>query len=234
MAISPPISLLPPDGGAGATRPETPAERVRPRSSDGQILTGFLSLIVGALSLALVLTGYLSGNDIVPLLVVSGSGLLVASVWYARTSLFRYSVFFGAYGGFFTTYALIQLGITNRWYEIPIEDLTHVVATYVSIWFVLFLITAWAVRFMSMTLSGILLATDIGIALLLGANLLGSLTLLQWASLPIFLVAALSIGCLSPLLRDRRKAADAILHDRRASGSGPLGSRAVAPDADSD
>jgi hypothetical protein len=55
-------------------------DRRRPQATDGQTLTGFSCLIIGSLSLAFVLTGYLSGNDVVPLLVTSGTGLVGCSI----------------------------------------------------------------------------------------------------------------------------------------------------------
>src|SRR5580658_721488 len=178
----------------------------RPRSSDGQTFTGFTCLIISTISLGGVLVGYLSGNDVVPFMILSGSGLLVTSVWYSRTKLFRLSLFFGSYAGFIATYALIQLGLTNRWYGIPIEDLTHLVSTYFAIWFVIFLIVAAAMRFVSPMLTTMLLATDAGIALILLANIRGSLGLLSVAAVPILLLPVLSVGFLiTTTLKDRRK-----------------------------
>lgn len=182
-------------------------DRRRPQATDGQTLTGFSCLIIGSLSLAFVLTGYLTGNDVVPLLVTSGTGLVGCSVWFAHSSLFRYSMFFGAFAGFYDTYALIQLGITNHWFGIPIQDLTHLVSSYVSIWFMIFLIVAWAVRFMSKLLVCIVLAIDASVAMILVANLLGSLKILDFASFPTFGVGVFSVIFVMTTLKDRRKGA---------------------------
>lgn len=178
----------------------------RPRSSDGQTFTGFTCLIIATISLGCVLVGYLSGNDVLPLLITSGTGLIVASVWYAKTKLFRLSLFFGSFAGFIYTYALIQLGITNGWYGVPIQDLTHLVSTYFAIWFVIFLIVAAAMRFVSPLLTSMLLVTDAGIALILLANVRGSLDLLTSAGAPVFALPLLSLIYLSTTtLKDRRK-----------------------------
>jgi uncharacterized protein len=116
-------------------------------------------------------------------------------------------MFFGAFAGFYDTYALIQLGITNHWFGIPIQDLTHLVSSYVSIWFMIFLIVAWAVRFMSKLLVCIVLAIDASVAMILVANLLGSLKILDLASFPTFGVAIFSVIFVMTTLKDRRKGA---------------------------
>jgi hypothetical protein len=195
------------ESGIGIEPTDAPGERwERPTSSDGQTFTGFTSLTISTVLLGSVLVGYLSGNDVVPLLIISGAGLLITSAWYARTKLFRLSLFFGSFGGFIYTYVLVQLGITNRWYGIPIQHLTHLVSTYFSIWFVVFLIVAVAMRFMSMLLTSVLLVTDLGVACILLANVRGSLDLLTVASVPFFMVPLLCIYYLSTTtLKDRRK-----------------------------
>jgi hypothetical protein len=191
-----------PKGGINAGPQSWP----RPHSSDGQTFTGFTCLIIATISLGCVLVGYLSGNDVLPLLLTSGTGLIATSVWYAHSKLFRFSLFFGSFAGFVYTYALIQLGITNGWYGVPIQDLTHLVSTYFAIWFVIFLIVAAAMRFMSPLLTSMLLVTDAGVALILLANVRGSLDLLTSAAAPVFALPLLCLIFLSTTtLKDRRK-----------------------------
>src|SRR5665213_37490 len=179
---------------------ETEAEEIQDllaydnfRTSDGQALLGFSSLVIGAVSIGCVFFGVLKGNEIVPMLLISSVGLFVSSFWYMRSARYEHAWIFGSFAGFNGTYALLQLGVTNGWYGIPVQDLTTVVTIYVAIWLALFALVVFATPKMPFTSRGLLLSAEIGLVILLVANVRASLSLLRWASLPTFFIALMSL-----------------------------------------
>jgi hypothetical protein len=147
-------------------------------------------VIIGTAALAGVLSGYLRGDDITPVLITMGGGLFATALWWALSRHYLEAWVFGALSGFNLTYALLQLGITNRWYGIAIDDLANVVSFYVATWMFLFTIMGIAVVRTSKGMGISLLAIDAALGIVLAANLRDSLVLLHWAALPLVLVVA--------------------------------------------
>jgi len=180
----------------------------RYRASDGRTLIGFSTLVLGALALGFVFTGTITGNEVVPILITSGIGLLAAAAWYAAVGQYSYSLVFVAFAGFNGTYAFLQLGVTNNWYGIPIQDLTNVVSVYVAIWLMIFVLITLAVLASSAwLLSLIMIAGNASLGFVLAANLIGSITLLHWASAAAFLDALLGTASVVGIIRGWRKRA---------------------------
>jgi hypothetical protein len=115
------------------------------RLSDGQTLTSLSCVIIGSTVLAAVLAGYLKGDEVTPILITVSGSLFVISIWWAQTKHYQEAWVFGSMAGFDATYALLQLGVTNRWYGIPIQDLANVLSIYIVTWIFLFAILAYAV-----------------------------------------------------------------------------------------
>ena len=102
--------------------------------------------MLGSLALGFVFFGDVTGNEIVPLMVASGLGLLATSISYSLAHEYQTSSVFAALSGFSVTYAFLQLGVTNNWFGIPIQDLTNVVSVYVVVWFTIISVICYATR----------------------------------------------------------------------------------------
>lgn len=181
------------------------------RASDGRTLIGLSTLVLGSMALGFVFAGFISGNEVVPILLASTFGLTGAGAAYAWVRQYAYSLVFVAFAGLNGTYALLQLGVTNNWYGIPIQDLSNVVSVYIAIWLVVFAIIGCAeVASAAWRLAVIVVVAVVALALVLAANLMGSITLLRWGSLGAFLDASVGAGLLFEVILGWRRRA--VLH----------------------
>lgn len=171
------------------------------RLSDGQTLTSLSCVIIGSTVLAAVLAGYLKGDEVTPILITVSGSLFVISIWWAQTKHYQEAWVFGSMAGFDATYALLQLGVTNRWYGIPIQDLANVLSIYIVTWIFLFAILAYAVLRESKAMSAMLLAVIASLAIVLAANLVDSLAVLRWGALPLLVVICLSTYSMVQIVR---------------------------------
>jgi GPR1/FUN34/yaaH family len=194
--------------------------RRRYRTSDGQTIIGYTSSILGALSLGGVLLGYLRGSEIVPMFLVAAFGQIAATGWCAIDRKFQVATIFATLAGFNLSYALLQLGVTNDWYSIPIQDMTNVLNFYSIIWITIFTLLSLVALNASVGAFFIFIAMDAALALMVSANALGSLLLLRWSATPIGLVIVISAGFIAHVMWGwhRRKLADAARSLAAASG----------------
>jgi len=191
----------------------------RYRSSDGQTLIGFSSMILGAIGIGIVLLGWARGNEIVPVLLVSGGGLLIAAAWCGVDKRYPWVAVFGAFAGFNLSYAFLQLGVSNNWYSIPYQDLSNVVTVYSIIWIAVLIMLSFFALQAAMGAIVIFAAAAASLVIVAIANAIGSLTLLKWAALPAALIIVMSATFLEKVLwgwhlRNQAEAA-------RASGAEP-------------
>jgi hypothetical protein len=162
-------------------------------------------VIVGAGALTSVLAGYLQGADIAPILVTTGGGLFAVSIWWALSGKYLEAWIFGSLAGFNVSYALLQFGISNGWYGIPFQDLANVVSIYVATWLFLFVILTLAVSRESAGMTVALFCMISALALVLTANLKGSVQILHWAAFPLVLVIAVATLYILQILNGWRK-----------------------------
>ncbi|HXC78717.1 MAG TPA: GPR1/FUN34/YaaH family transporter [Candidatus Acidoferrum sp.] len=187
------LASAPPAGGATLRSGRASGQR-RYRTSDGQTIIGYASAIIGALCLGTVLLDFLRGSEIVAMFLVSSGGLIVATGWCAYEKKFQTATIFGTLAGFNLSYALLQLGISNGWYSIPIQDLTNVLTFYSIVWIVIFALLSFVALNSSAGAFALFLCIDMSLGLVVGANSTGSITLLRWAAVPDGIVILISVG----------------------------------------
>jgi succinate-acetate transporter protein len=166
----------------------------RYRNSDGQTIIGYTSNIIGSLSLGAVLLDYLRGSEIVPMFLVSSIGLIVATAWCAYDRKFQTATIFGSLAGFNLSYALLQLGVSNGWYSIPIQDLSNVLTFYSIAWIAIFTLLSLVALNSSVAAFLLFLAVDVSLGLVAAANMTGSIDLLRWSAAPVAVIIAISVG----------------------------------------
>ena len=162
-------------------------------------------VIVGAAALASVLAGYLQGADIAPILITTGGGLAATSIWWAISGNYVEAWAFGTFAGFNLTYASLQIGITNGWYGIPVQDLANVVSVYVAAWLFLFTILAIVVSHELMQLAAAMMVVNCTLSIILTANLMNSIEVLRWAAIPMVALIVLSAVDILQVLRGWQK-----------------------------
>jgi succinate-acetate transporter protein len=99
---------------------------------------GLPAFVVGSIALGLALVGYVSpaaGGSAVPIiLMATGLGLLVSTVWAAALGQTIVACIFGLFAGFWLSYAVLVIGLNHNWFAIPADDVTHTVALFQISW----------------------------------------------------------------------------------------------------
>jgi succinate-acetate transporter protein len=151
------------DGSTGSVTRDVPAPRVPAESLPEAVaaapepapvgdpgVIGLPAFLAGAIALALVLVGFVpaaaAAASIPIILTATSVGLLVATIWAARLGQNAVAGVYGAFFGFWLSYAALVLGLGHNWFAIA----TGVAARSQE----LFLI-AWLVIFALLTLGGL-------------------------------------------------------------------------------
>ncbi|SNS89701.1 GPR1/FUN34/YaaH family transporter [Rhodococcoides kyotonense] len=114
-------------------------------------LIGVPTFLVGSIALGLVLTGYVpaaaTGASIPIILAATGIGQLVAAVWAASRDQNAVASVFGIFTGFWLSYAVLVLGLTNDWFGITADDAVGTQKLFLLTWLaVIVLLTVASVR----------------------------------------------------------------------------------------
>ena len=148
---------------------------------------GLLAFSVGGTVLGISLLGYVSaaaqGGSVMPIVyAATGLGVLITTVWAAALGQTFVAAVFGAFTGFWLSYAAFVLGLAHNWYAIPPAQVSHSVAQFLIAWavviFMLDVVSLWIPSTFTMILSSALVA----VILLIIANLNGSTALPKVAS----------------------------------------------------
>lgn len=131
-------------------------------------LIGVPTFLVGSIALGLVLTGYVpaaaTGASIPIILAATGIGQLVAAVWAASRDQNAVASVFGIFTGFWLSYALLVLGLTNDWFGIVADDAVATQKLFLLTWLVV--IVLLTVASLRLPFAFTLLFTLIDLALL--------------------------------------------------------------------
>ncbi|GGG15427.1 hypothetical protein GCM10007304_31890 [Rhodococcoides trifolii] len=131
-------------------------------------LIGVPTFVVGALALGLVLTGYVPGTataaSIPIILSTTAIGQLVAAIWAASLAQNALAAIFGTFAGFWLSYAVLVLGLTNNWFGLSEEDAVGAQKLFLLTW--LIVIVLLTLSTLHMPLAFTVLFTLIDLALL--------------------------------------------------------------------
>ena len=141
--------------GESATSQEVPGPRVpsevvpeavaaapepAPVGDPGTI--GLPAFLAGAVALALVLVGFVpatAGAASIPIIMTATSvGLLIATVWAARLGQNAVAGVYGAFAGFWLSYAALVLGLGHNWFGIAADDAVRSQELFLIAWLVVF------------------------------------------------------------------------------------------------
>ena len=143
---------------------------------------GLLAFSVGGTVLGISLLGYVSaaaqGGSVMPIVyAATGLGVLITTIWAAALGQTFVAAVFGAFTGFWLSYAAFVLGLAHNWYAIPHTQVAHSVAQFLIAWaiviFMLDIVSVYVPSSFTMILSSALVA----VILLIIANLDGSTVL---------------------------------------------------------
>jgi succinate-acetate transporter protein len=140
---------------------------------------GLLAFSVGGTVLGISLLGYVSpvaqGGSVMPIvLAATGLGVFVTTLWSAMLGQTFVAAVFGAFTGFWWSYAALVLGLTHNWFAIPASQTSHTVAQFLFAWAVVILCLAVVSTRVPSAYTAILTSALIAVCLLIASTLGGS------------------------------------------------------------
>ena len=159
--------------------PDPPIRLIRPAEEPaGGPLAGepamvaLPSFIVGAVAFGMVLIGVVPAGTVgaaIPIVLIAAAGMAVASIWSAVIGQNAPAGVYGIVAGFFSSYALLVLGLINNWFGITPAAVADTQKLFVISWIVI--VTMLVLATLRLPMAFTLLFTLVDIALVL--NLLG-------------------------------------------------------------
>jgi succinate-acetate transporter protein len=104
-------------------------------------MLGLPSFIIGTVAIGLISIGVLPTaptTAMVPILLAATSvGLFLATIWAAITGQNAAAGIYGIFGGFFSSYAVLQLGMAHNWFGISPAAYADTAKTFLICWMVI-------------------------------------------------------------------------------------------------
>lgn len=149
-------------------------------------LLGVPTFVVGSFALGLVLVGYVPatavGASLAIILMATGIGQLISAGWAISLGQGPVACIFGTFAGFWLSYAVLVLGLTNNWFGIPAEDAVGTQALFLISWLaVIVVLTLVTLRLpLAFTVLFVLVDTALAFVLLGTLNASAALTQVGW------------------------------------------------------
>ena len=184
------------DAQLSAAPAEAPAPAA-PVANPG--LLALPAFIVGSISLALWLVGYLPptvpGGLIAAVFVACGIGVFAGGIWAARAGQSAVGGIFGMFGLFWLSFGFLLFGLVNGLFGVSSLPLVAAVevqkiqATFLIAWLVVFVVATLATLRLPLAFTAMFVLVDAAVALVLGGVLAGSTALLTWGGIAAFAFA---------------------------------------------
>jgi uncharacterized protein len=103
-------------------------------------MLGFPAFIVGSVAFGMVLLGVfpaMTAGSALAIILAASLGLWLTVVWAARLGESAPAGFFGVVASFFTSYAVLVLGLTHNWFGIAPAAIADTQKTFVISWMVI-------------------------------------------------------------------------------------------------
>jgi succinate-acetate transporter protein len=174
-----------------------PPEAAAPAASGDPSILGLPAFVVGSIALAFALTGYVSpaaGGSAVPIiLLATGVGLLISTVWAAALGQTLVACIFGLFAGFWVSYAALVLGLNHNWFAIPAADVTHTVALFQISWAIVMAALTVATLRLPVAFTAVVGLVVLALILLVFGTLNTDATVTKAAGYVTFVFAALGL-----------------------------------------
>lgn len=186
------------DTAEGTTAiPSAPAAETgaAPGASPNPAVLGLIAFSLGGTVLGLSLLGFVSapaqGGSVMPIVyAATGLGVLITTIWAAALGQTFVAAVFGAFSGFWLSYAAFVLGLSHNWYAIPPAQVPHSVAQFLIAWAIVILMLDVVSVYIPSSFTLILSSALVAVVLLVIANLTGSTVLPKVAGVFILLFSA--------------------------------------------
>ena len=121
---------------------------VGPLTGDPAIV-GVPTFVVGSVMLGLALINYApaAGGALPIIILATGIGQLLATVWAAALGQSAVAAVFAVFGGFWLSYAALLIGLAHGWWGVTPAATVHTVAAFLISWIVIIaVLTAASLR----------------------------------------------------------------------------------------
>ena len=184
-----------------ASHPRTEALDAAPVAASGPIagdptILGLPSFVVGSIMLGLVLIGYTPAASVGPalpiIIMMTGLGLLIATIWAAALGQSAVAAVFGIFAGFWLSYAALLLGLIHSWWGISAEPAdTKTVPAFLISWMLLIGILTLASLRLPSAFTAVFGLITLTLAVLLIGALSGDAIYAKIAGVIVFAFAAI-------------------------------------------
>jgi succinate-acetate transporter protein len=175
---------------------ETTPEVTGPLAGDPLSL-GLPSFIVGSVALGMVLVGFVSpfggGASLPILLVATGLGLLISTLWAMALGQSAVALILGVFAGFWLSYAFLLLGLNNGWFGIRLIDVKSTLELFLTAWIVIMSMLTLATLRLPMAYTAVLGLVDVALILVLIGVIQVSPNTQKAGGATVFLFAAVGI-----------------------------------------
>ena len=165
---------------------------VGPLTGDPAIV-GVPTFVVGSVMLGLVLINYApaAGGALPIIIMATGIGQLVATLWAAALGQSAVAAIFGIFSGFWLSYAALLIGLAHAWWGVIPAATVHTVAAFLISWLIIIgLLTLGSMR-LPLAFTLILVLVEVALALVLASTLNGSPGLAKAGGVAVFAFAAI-------------------------------------------
>jgi succinate-acetate transporter protein len=135
------------------------------------MLLGLPAFVAGSVAFGLTFIGYVPASArtgaLPVILMATGIGLLVATVWAIALGQSAVVSVFGLFAGFWLSYAVLLLGLTHNWFGIAAKDVTHTVAAFLITWLVVLGLLTLAMLRLPLAYTAVLVLVDLALVLVL-------------------------------------------------------------------
>ncbi|HEY0447511.1 GPR1/FUN34/YaaH family transporter [Actinophytocola sp.] len=160
-------------------------------------MIGLPSFIVGSVALGLVLVGYVPasavGASLAVIIAATGVGLLIAAGWAAAVAQSAVAGVFGAFAGFWLSYALLVLGLTHNWFAIDAAAAVDTQAVFLISWLVIVGMLTLATLRLPVTYTLLFALIEVALVLVLIGTVQASASVLQIAGIVVLAFAAVGV-----------------------------------------
>ena len=164
---------------------------VGPLTGDPAIV-GVPTFVVGSIMLGLALINYApaAGGALPIIILATGIGQLVATLWAAALGQSAVAAIFGIFGGFWLSYAALLVGLTHGWWGVTPAATAHTVDAFLISWLIIIgVLTLGSLRLPS-AFTLIFVLVDLALVLDLVATVNASPSLDKAAGIAVFAFAA--------------------------------------------
>ncbi len=164
---------------------------VGPLTGDPAIV-GVPTFVVGSVMLGLVLINYAppAGGALPIIILATGIGQLVATLWAAALGQSAVAAIFAVFGGFWLSYAALLIGLAHGWWGVTPAATVHTVGAFLISWIVIIAVLTLGSLRLPSAFTLIFVLVEVALILVLSGTVNGSSGLDKAGGIAVFAFAA--------------------------------------------